>query len=622
MKKINLNNKVALENNELNKNTLNSNNNNYSNTIGYNNCIYDNLVTNNSIENKRLVIENNKQHYNENTRLKTNLKNNISVNRNKETVYSEAFINNNNNDRNIENNENGIVLETESNNLIINNSNKAITSFNNLNIDLRLKNNTPSNRQDYNLIKKSNISKPSFLLENNNKKFGCKYTKKVGKITDFIFNRDTNLFSGISFNNTKYVEFLFGKIIINSFIQFVFALISILSGFIQYELSHIDANNINTAYKIGNLISLRENPEFIKNKLNILLAEYICFITTIGLLITFFFEFLLDCELNYYLKKFPEKMWRRDKRKLINLFKNIVLFICHPNPVFHNLRFGIYNYKYDISQVLYVNDVFFSLLLLRLWFIFKLLVVFSDYSSARTQRICNMNNFSVSFSFCMKALMQNIPYHVYSLLLGLCLIFCSCNLRIYERGLDEKSDLIFSNYWNCIWCIIITMTTVGFGDYYPSSIIGRIIGIISCFMGVFLISMLVVTITNVLNLTPHEQNVYMILEKVNLESQKYEIARDLIAKYFNIIRKSKREEKKGFNADNKGILNMKFDFLKKYNNYLEKKADIESTYPPYSNYDAINEHLTYLETEFNEIEDRQNDIADVINKICNKLNIF
>lgn len=424
--------------------------------------------------------------------------------------------------------------------------------------------------------------------------------KKIGKITDFIFNKDTHLLGGVTYDNTKYTEFLYGKLMMNSFIQVVFALLSILSGFIQYEIQYSDSK-------------YREKAA--------LAAEWICFITSIGLWSTFVYDYLLDCELNFYLKKLPERLWRADPGKIWDLLTNFIIFIFHPNPVFHEIDFTIYNTKFEANQSLYVNDIMFSLLLMRLWFIFKLLVVFSEYSSARTQRVCRMNNFSVNFSFCMKSLMQNTPYHVFGLLLLLCIIFCSCNLRVYERGLDDVSQMNFSNYWNSIWCIIITMTTVGFGDYYPSSIIGRIIGIISCFNGVFLISMLVATITNVLNLSSHEQNVYMILEKVNLESEKLDVAKSLIAKYFNIIRKAKKEDAKSFEADKKVMGKMKYDFLFQYNLFKEKITEIESTYPPYSNFDALNENLSYLETEFQAVEARQNQIKDLINKVYTKLNI-
>ena len=41
------------------------------------------------------------------------------------------------------------------------------------------------------------------------------------------------------------------------------------------------------------------------------------------------------------------------------------------------------------------------------------------------------------------------------------------------------------------------MTTVGFGDFYPRTHMGRFIMIIACFWGVFLVSMSIVSLNNV-----------------------------------------------------------------------------------------------------------------------------
>ena len=41
------------------------------------------------------------------------------------------------------------------------------------------------------------------------------------------------------------------------------------------------------------------------------------------------------------------------------------------------------------------------------------------------------------------------------------------NLRIFENGLNsEETDTNLDNFIVSVWCVIITMTTVGFGDYY------------------------------------------------------------------------------------------------------------------------------------------------------------
>jgi hypothetical protein len=75
-----------------------------------------------------------------------------------------------------------------------------------------------------------------------------------------------------------------------------------------------------------------------------------------------------------------------------------------------------------------------------------------------------------------------------------------------------------------MWCIIITMTTVGFGDYFPSTHLGRSVGVLACLWGTFLLSLMTVALTNTIQFT-HTQ------AKVNnffffLPKQAFEAIRD------------------------------------------------------------------------------------------------
>ena len=59
----------------------------------------------------------------------------------------------------------------------------------------------------------------------------------------------------------------------------------------------------------------------------------------------------------------------------------------------------------------------------------------------------------------------------------------------------SKSN-IFNNYLTNFYYIMITITSVGYGDYYPTSIFGRIFCFILCLFGMAILSLFVMHLTN------------------------------------------------------------------------------------------------------------------------------
>jgi len=83
-------------------------------------------------------------------------------------------------------------------------------------------------------------------------------------------------------------------------------------------------------------------------------------------------------------------------------------------------------------------------------------------------------------------------------------------LRLFELPYfrldpDESVHNIFNFYFNSIWCTVITMTTVGYGDIAPSTTPGRCIGLMIALTGTFMISIVVVTVSSIFDLTENQK---------------------------------------------------------------------------------------------------------------------
>lgn len=80
-------------------------------------------------------------------------------------------------------------------------------------------------------------------------------------------------------------------------------------------------------------------------------------------------------------------------------------------------------------------------------------------------------------------------------------IFYSYILRIFELpyfrliGHDEINYKVFDSFFAANWCVIVTLTTVGYGDITPGTPFGRSVTMTIAITGSFLMALVVSTVT-------------------------------------------------------------------------------------------------------------------------------
>jgi hypothetical protein len=413
----------------------------------------------------------------------------------------------------------------------------------------------------------------------------------MGDITRFLFKSD-KCSEKENFSLIKELEFLYYKKLINSIMQSLFSLISMMSAVTYYEMNYSKHDDIYISIPL-----------------------LICSLTTFFLIMTQIFEHLIFASM-----KGSQKCSALSGNLKMIIFE-ILIFLLHPNPMTHGIKLNMRldNHKFYYTHSL--NDIFAVLCCLRVYFFLKLYLEMSDYYSPRGQRISKMNNVESDLPLSMKALLYNKPVSSYMLMFILMLFFASFSLRVFERDIiirERESTYFYDSYWNNLWSIVVTMTTVGYGDISPKSVFGRIVGILVCIFGTCLISMLVVTITNVIKFTPIEEKVFIMLHRVELKEQKDKLATKLISRYIKNM-KTLKDKKKYLGYKRKN--NLYDEMVMNLHYFREKNNEFEFTFPGYSRFDNLRELLQIqIDEHINHVYDNIHNLNKQLHELLTKVN--
>ena len=148
--------------------------------------------------------------------------------------------------------------------------------------------------------------------------------------------------------------------------------------------------------------------------------------------------------------------------------------------------------------------------------------------------------------FALKAEIRDRPYFVVFFLMVASIILFGYCLRNTEIAFMKDVPLrLFQDWtylWNGFWCITITIFTVGYGDFYPHTHFGRFITIIACLWGTFLVSLMVVAVTNSMELSPEELKAYNAIKQNEFEKVYKGKALNLIRYYYSRRMLSENED--------------------------------------------------------------------------------
>lgn len=96
--------------------------------------------------------------------------------------------------------------------------------------------------------------------------------------------------------------------------------------------------------------------------------------------------------------------------------------------------------------------------------------------------------------------------------------------------------------------MIITFTTTGYGDIFPSTHLGRLMSAMSMFFGQFMISLILLAMSISAQFTLEEQKAFKSLKDIDYYCQKAKLAGHILTVY-TLIRFCERQVEKGHAHD-------------------------------------------------------------------------
>lgn len=171
-----------------------------------------------------------------------------------------------------------------------------------------------------------------------------------------------------------------------------------------------------------------------------------------------------------------------------------VLAIC-PIPYiehFIHSQVGSHQFHYTLS------DFFVALMALRFLLIVKVWFNYSPFTDTYSKKLSQQYGFDADTLFAAKSKLKEEPLITITSLFFLSVIVFSYVIRVleapYYHSLAEESDK-FDDIGTPIWLVVITLTTVGYGDVYAMTNPGRVVSSMIAIMGAFLMALVVSIVT-------------------------------------------------------------------------------------------------------------------------------
>ena len=276
----------------------------------------------------------------------------------------------------------------------------------------------------------------------------------------------------------------------------------------------------------------------------------------------------------------------------------IILFIAHPNSYIKNSTFGVLNTATNERVVYQLNSLMAFPICLSLILQIVRVLQFSSFNSTKIQRINTLLSKRMLPTFLpLKNLISTYPWSFIASSLAISVCVFSVLVLVFERPLSLLDDGPFISLDIAIWYVVVSMTTIGYGEMTAKTGYGRVLVIILVLWGNLWSAIFLSSLSPYLQLKLYEEKALHLFNRITHRRQLNNLSSDVLSSLYSLktARRAVFEDNENFIKITNQKLYSLMKRLREVRNELANN-DIEGNY--------FEDRLLFSAEEFSSLSER------------------
>ncbi|CAD8091129.1 unnamed protein product [Paramecium sonneborni] len=284
----------------------------------------------------------------------------------------------------------------------------------------------------------------------------------------------------------------------------------------------------------------------------------------------------------------------------------IIILILNPTPYTRYQTIEFQQRYTETIRFYFLNEILTFLGMFKGFLLLNIIFKFQKYSSSRIGRICRLYSADFNTHLMLKLCIRDKPFETLSILFAGGMFVFGYSLEVSERALFRLEDSLDPSYIsNRFWINLITIFTVGYGDFFPYTDLGRVAMACSVVYGVVVTSLFTATLYNLLTPFNGEFLAWALLDKAKVRKTIFNVSGNILLKLNDLTKKHAGQFKTIEEA------NVVKDQIATLNNLLQEISTLKRQYRDIDG----EEFMAMVKRKFKDINGQFEDVQEFLEKI-------